>query len=73
MPRDIAIQFVLRFVVRGLVVDLRDVFDLLSPGRDEQHACPGTLKVEGTTEVHYPVFKPLLGRGHLPSTLTQNS
>jgi hypothetical protein len=38
---------------------------LFSLRRDEQYAYTRPFKVEGTIEVHYPVFRPLLGRGHL--------
>jgi hypothetical protein len=33
--------------------------------RNEQYACAYAFEVEGTVEVHYPVFRPLLGEGHL--------
>jgi hypothetical protein len=46
-------------------VDLQDILELFSLRRDEQYACTCPLEVEGTVEVHYPVFRPLLGRGHL--------
>jgi hypothetical protein len=52
-------------VVGGLVVNLQDVLKLLPLRKDKQHACSYTFEVEGAVEVHYPVFRPLLGRGHL--------
>jgi hypothetical protein len=57
--------FVLCAVVGGLVMDLHDVLELLSLRRDKQYTCACSFEVEGTIEVHYPVFRPLLGRGHL--------
>jgi hypothetical protein len=57
--------FILCTVVGGLVVYLQDVLELFSLERDEQYACACTFEVEGTVEVHYLVFRPLLGRGHL--------
>jgi hypothetical protein len=57
--------FVLCTITGGIVVDLKGVVKLLPLRRDEQHACACSIEVEGTIEVHYPVFKPLLGRGHL--------
>jgi hypothetical protein len=57
--------FVLCAVVGGFVVNLHDVFKLLSLRRDEQYSCACSFEVEGTVEVHYLVFRPLLGRGHL--------
>jgi hypothetical protein len=38
---------------------------MFSLRRDEQYACTCPFEVEGAVEVHYPVFRPLLGRGHL--------
>jgi hypothetical protein len=55
--------FIFCSIVGGLVVYLYDVFELFSLRRNEQYAC--AFEVEGTVEVHYPVFRPLLGRGHL--------
>jgi hypothetical protein len=46
-------------------MNLQDVLELLSLRRDKQDTCTRSFKVEGTVEVHYPVFRPLLGRGHL--------
>jgi hypothetical protein len=46
-------------------VDLQDVLELFSLRRDQQYACTYPFEVEGIVEVHYPVFRPLLGRGHL--------
>jgi hypothetical protein len=57
--------FVFCTVVGGLVMNLQDLLELLSLRRDKQHACARSFEVEGTVEVHYPVFRPLLGRGHL--------
>jgi hypothetical protein len=33
--------------------------------RNEHYTCACAFEVEGTIEVHYPVFRPVLGRGHL--------
>jgi hypothetical protein len=44
---------------------LQDVLELFSLRRDEQNACTRPFEVEGTVEVHYPVFRPLLGSRHL--------
>jgi hypothetical protein len=57
--------FVLYAIVGGLVMDPRDVLELLSLRRDKQYSCVCSFEVEGTIEVHYPVFRPLLGRRHL--------
>jgi hypothetical protein len=38
---------------------------LFSLRRDEQYACTLPFEVEGAIEVHYLVFRPLLGKGHL--------
>jgi hypothetical protein len=57
--------FVLCAVVGGFVVNLQDVFKLLSLRRDKQYSCTCSFEVEGTVQVHYRVFRPLLGRGHL--------
>jgi hypothetical protein len=57
--------FVLCTVVAGLVVNLQDVLELLSMRRDKQYSCTCSFEVEGTVEVHYLVFRPFLGRGHL--------
>jgi hypothetical protein len=57
--------FILCSIVGGLVVDLQDVLELFSLRRDEQYACTYSFEVEGVVEVHYPVFRPLFGRGHL--------
>jgi hypothetical protein len=46
-------------------VYLQDILKLLSLRRDEQYTSSCAFKVEGTIEVHYPVFILLLGRGHL--------
>jgi hypothetical protein len=57
--------FVLCTVVGGLVVNLQDVLELLPLRRNKQHASACFFEVEGAVEVHYLVFWPLLGRGHL--------
>jgi hypothetical protein len=57
--------FILCSVVGGLVVDLQDVLELFPLRGDKQHACAWSFKVEGVVEIHYPVFRPLLGMGHL--------
>jgi hypothetical protein len=57
--------FVLCTVVGGLVMDLQDVLELLSLRRDKQYTYAYSFKVEGVVEVHYPVFRLLLERGHL--------
>jgi hypothetical protein len=57
--------FVLCTIVGGLVMDLQDVLELFSLRRDKQHSCACSFEVEGDVKVHYPVFRPLLGRGHL--------
>jgi hypothetical protein len=46
-------------------MNLQDIHELLSLRRDKQHTCALSFEVEGTVEIHYPVFRPLLGRGHL--------
>jgi hypothetical protein len=38
---------------------------LFSLRRDEKYSYTCSFKVEGAIEVHYPVFRPLLGKGHL--------
>jgi hypothetical protein len=48
-------------------VNLQDVLKLLHLRRDKQHACTCSFEVEGAVEVHYPVFRPLVGRGILIS------
>jgi hypothetical protein len=57
--------FIFCSIVGGLLVDLQDILELFSLRRDEQYAYTCPFEVEGTVEVHYPVFRPLLGRGHL--------
>jgi hypothetical protein len=57
--------FILCSIVGGLVVVLQDVLELFSLRRDEQYTCTYPFEVEGAIEVHYPVFRPHLGRGHL--------
>jgi hypothetical protein len=57
--------FILYSVVGGFVVDLQDVLELFSLRRDEQYAYARPFEVEGAIEVHYPVLRSLLGRGHL--------
>jgi hypothetical protein len=57
--------FILCSIVGGLVVDLQDILELFSLRRDEQYACTRPFEVEGAVEVHYLVFRSLLGRGHL--------
>jgi hypothetical protein len=57
--------FILCSIVGGLVVDLQDVLEPFSLRRDEQYACICPFEVEGAVEVHYPLFRPLLGRRHL--------
>jgi hypothetical protein len=57
--------FVLCAVVGGLVMDLHDVLELLSLRRDKQYTCACSFEVEGTIEVHYPVFRLFLGRRHM--------
>jgi hypothetical protein len=44
---------------------LQDVLKLLPLRRDKYHACAYSFEVEGAVEVHYLVFRPLLGRRHL--------
>jgi hypothetical protein len=57
--------FILCTVVGGLAVNLQDVLKLLPLRRDKQHACACSFEVEDDVEVHYLVFRPLLGSGHL--------
>jgi hypothetical protein len=54
---------VLGAVVGRLVVDLQDVLQVISLGRDEEDAC--TFKVQGTVEVHLPVLRLLRRRSLL--------
>jgi hypothetical protein len=58
-------SFILCTIVGGIVVNLLDVLELFTLRRDEQYTYPHTFEFEGAIEVHYPVFRPLLGRGHL--------
>jgi hypothetical protein len=44
-------------------VNLQDVLELFSLGRNEEYAYACPFEVEGAVEVHNPVFRPLLGRG----------
>jgi hypothetical protein len=53
-------------------VNLQDILELFSLRRDEQYACTRTFEVEGAIKVHYPVFRPLLGRGNLDLCLLRH-
>jgi hypothetical protein len=57
--------FILRSIAGGLVVDLQDALERFSLRSDEKYACTCPFEVEGVVEVHYPVFRLLLRRGHL--------
>jgi hypothetical protein len=47
---------VLGTIVGRLVVDLQDVLQVITLGRDEEDACACALEVQGTIEVHLPVL-----------------
>jgi hypothetical protein len=64
-PEPVDQGFIFCTIVGGLVVDLQDVLELLFLRRDKSYPCTRFFEVEGTIKVHYPVFRPLLGRGHL--------
>jgi hypothetical protein len=57
--------FIFCTVVGDLVMYLQYILKLSPLRRDEQYSCACAFEVEGTIEVHYLVFRPLLGRGHL--------
>jgi hypothetical protein len=48
-------SLVLSAIVGRLVVDLQDIFQVITLERDEECAC--SLKVQGTIEVHLPVLR----------------
>jgi hypothetical protein len=49
--------FVLVPIVGRFVVDLQDVLQMITLGRDEEDACACSFKVQGTIEVHLPVLR----------------
>jgi hypothetical protein len=55
---------ILGAIVRWLVVDLQDIFQVIALGRDKEYACVCSFKVQGTIEVHLLMLR-LLRRWRL--------
>jgi hypothetical protein len=56
---------VLDAVVGRFVVDLRDIFQVIALGRDEEDTCTCAFEVQGTVEIHLLVLRLLRRRGLL--------
>jgi hypothetical protein len=48
--------FILDAIVGRFVVGLQDVLQVITLGRDEEHACSHSFEVQGTIKVHLPVI-----------------
>jgi hypothetical protein len=48
---------ILSTIVGRLVVDLQDVFQMITMGRDEEYTCVCSFKVQGIIEVHLLVLR----------------